>query len=121
VTPSRSHGIRDDHGNDRQSISMRRHHHSPEKSTRIAQASSSLGSSPSVSPINRQWRRPESDILQDELGKINPPNFNGEHRKGEEDEAWLLEMNKYFQLHDYLSRVETTITTFRLQGNITMW
>jgi hypothetical protein len=46
-----------------------------------------------------------SDILQGELRKIKPPTFNGEHRKGEEVEAWLLEMKKYFQLHDYPSRV----------------
>jgi hypothetical protein len=36
--------------------------------------------------------------LQGELRKIKPPTFNGEHRKGEEVEAWLLEMKKYFQL-----------------------
>ena len=41
-------------------------------------------------------RRTGGDILQGELKKINPPTFNGEHRKGEEDEAWLLEMKKYF-------------------------
>jgi hypothetical protein len=49
-----------------------------------------------VSPIRRQRIRPEADIFQGELKKIKPPNFNGEHRKGEEVEAWLLEMKKYF-------------------------
>jgi hypothetical protein len=74
-----------------------------------------------VSPVMRQHKRNEGDILQGELRKMKPPNFNGEHRKGEEVEAWLLEMNKYFQLHNYPSRVETRIATYHLQGKTTMW
>jgi hypothetical protein len=96
VTTSRSHSRRDEHGNDRKSRSMRRHHHSPEKSTRRAHASSGPGSNPSVSPMRRQRRRPEGDILQGELRKIKPPNFNGEHRKGEEVEAWLFGNEEIF-------------------------
>jgi hypothetical protein len=38
--------------------------------------------------------------------KIKPPTFNGDHRKGEEVEAWMLEMKKYFRLHDYPMRKE---------------
>jgi hypothetical protein len=48
-----------------------------------------------VSPIRRQRTRYEGGILQGEFRKIKPPNFNGEHRKGEEVEAWLLEMKKH--------------------------
>jgi murein L,D-transpeptidase YafK len=59
--------------------------------------------------------------LQGELRKINRSTFNGEHRKGEEVEAWLLEMKKYFQLHDYPSRVEARIATYHLQGKESMW
>jgi hypothetical protein len=40
-----------------------------------------------VSHVVRQIKRLEADILQGELKKIKPPNFNGEHRKGEEDKA----------------------------------
>jgi hypothetical protein len=58
--------------------------------------------------------------LQGELIKIKTPTFNDEHRKGEEVKAQLLEMNKYFQLHDYPSRVETRITTYHLQDKATM-
>jgi hypothetical protein len=53
--------------------------------------------------------------------KIKPPNLNGEQMKGEEVEAWLLEMNKYFKLHDYPSRVESRILTYHLQGKEAMW
>jgi hypothetical protein len=103
VSTSRSHRKMDDHGNDRHSRSMSRHHHSPRKSTRRTHARSGLGRSPSVSPFWRQRRRPKEDILQGELRKIKPPTFNGEHMKGEEAKSWLLEMKKYFKLHDYPS------------------
>jgi hypothetical protein len=75
---------------------MSRCHHSPEKFMRRYCASSRPGRIPSVSPIRRQRRRHEADILQGELRKIKPPTFNVEHRKGEEAMAWLLEMKKYF-------------------------
>ena len=32
-----------------------------------------------------------------------------------------MEMKKYFQLHDYPSRVEARIETYHLQGKSTMW
>ena len=82
VTPSRYQSRRDDHGNDMQSISMSKCHHYPRKSTRITHAISGPGSRPSLFPVRRQRRRPEEDILQGELSKINPPTFNGENKKG---------------------------------------
>jgi hypothetical protein len=100
---------------------MSRHHHSPRQYTRRSHPSSGIGSNPSVSHVRREMRRPEADILQGELRKIKPPNFNGEHRKGEEVKAWLLEMKKYVQLHDYPSRVEVIISTYHLQGKVSMW
>jgi hypothetical protein len=36
-----------------------------------------------VSPVKRQRRRLEKKILEGELRKIKPPNFNGDHKKGE--------------------------------------
>jgi hypothetical protein len=99
---------------------MSKLHHSPRKPTRRNHASSGPGSSPRVSLVWRQRRRPEADTLQGELRKIKPPAFNGEHRKGEEVESWLLEMKEYFQLHDYPSRVEVRISTYHLQGKAAM-
>jgi hypothetical protein len=74
-----------------------------------------------VSPIRRYRRRPKGYILQGELKKMKPPNFNGENKNGEEAKSWLLEMKKYFQLHDYPSREETRIATYHLQGKVVMW
>jgi hypothetical protein len=46
--------------------------------------------------FKHQRRRHQSNILQGEIRKINPPSFDGENRKGEYEEAWLLGMRKYF-------------------------
>jgi hypothetical protein len=59
--------------------------------------------------------------LQVEPDKIKPLTFNGEHKKGEEANVWLLEMKKYFQLHDYPLQVEARIVTHDFQGKETMW
>jgi hypothetical protein len=100
---------------------MRKHHHSPNNSTRRTHSSSGPGSIPSVSPVRRKRRMPKEDILQGELMKIEPRTCNGEHGKGEAFKAWLLEIKKYFHLHDYPSRVEARISTYHLQGMTTMW
>jgi hypothetical protein len=52
--------------------------------------------------------------LQGELKRLKPPTFDGEHRKGEEVEAWLLGMRKYFQLHNYSSNMEAKISIYHL-------
>jgi hypothetical protein len=103
VLASISHNKMDNRGNDRQSKSMSKHHHYPKQFTRRTHASLGPGRIPSVSHVWRKRRRLEADILQSDLRNIKPLNFNGEHWKGEEVEAWLLEMKKYFQLHDYPS------------------
>jgi hypothetical protein len=43
------------------------------------------------------------------MDKIKPPTFDGEHKKDEDVETWLLSMRKYFQLHNYSSHVEGRI------------
>ena len=36
-----------------------------------------------------------------EFKKSKPPSFDGEIRRGEEDEVWMLGLKKYFRVHDY--------------------
>jgi hypothetical protein len=60
--------------------STRRRH-----STRRTHGISIAWRNPSVSPIQRQRRIPEANVLQGELSKIKLPTFNGGHRKGEEE------------------------------------
>jgi hypothetical protein len=59
--------------------------------------------------------------LQGEFKKIKPPTFDGEHKKDEYVEAWLLGMRKYFQLHNYSSQAEARIAIYQLKGKTSMW
>ena len=41
-----------------------------------------------------------SEYFLEEFNKINLPTFDGEMKKSEDAEAWLLGMNKFFKLHN---------------------
>jgi hypothetical protein len=56
-------------------------------------------SSSSPSPV-RKHRRSEVDELKGEMNKIKTPTFDGEHKKDEGVETWMLGMRKYFQLQN---------------------
>jgi hypothetical protein len=56
-----------------------------------------------------------------EMNKIKPPTFDGEHKKDEDAETWLLGMRKYFQFHNYSSHDEGRITIYQLKGKASMW
>jgi hypothetical protein len=62
-----------------------------------------MRSSSSPSLDRNHKRRTEVDDLRGEMNKIKPPTFDGEHKKDEDVETWLLGMRKYFQLHNYSS------------------
>jgi hypothetical protein len=55
------------------------------------------------------------------MNKIKPPTFDGEHKKDEDAETWLLGMRKYFQLHNYSSHAEGRIAIYQLKGKASMW
>jgi hypothetical protein len=55
------------------------------------------------------------------MNKIKPPTFDGEHKKDEDAETWLLGMRKYFQLHNYSSHAEGRISIYQLKGKASMW
>jgi hypothetical protein len=55
------------------------------------------------------------------MNKIKPPTFEGEHKKHEDAETWLLGMRKYFQLHKYYSHAEGIIDIYQLKGKESMW
>jgi hypothetical protein len=59
--------------------------------------------------------------MRGEMNKIKSPTFDGEHKKDEDAETWLLGMRKYFQLHNYCSHAEGIITIYQLKGNASMW
>eukprot|EP00253_Pinus_taeda_P017453 PITA_17453 len=57
--------------------------------------------------------------LQGEFRKIKPPHFDREHE--ETVEAWLINMNKYFQLYEYDHNLKARLAIFQLQGKATLW
>jgi hypothetical protein len=86
------------------------------KVTPIRRAHSSSSPSPT-----RKHRRSGVDELKGEMNKIKPPTFDGEHKKEEDVETWLLGMRKYFQLQNYSSHAEGRIAMYQLKGKASMW
>ena len=84
----------------------RHHHHSPRHSTRREH------SSLSPSTVRKHERRSGVDELQGEMKKIKPPTFDGDHKKDEHVETWVLGMRKYFQLHNYSSHAKGIISIY---------
>ena len=52
-----------------------------------------------------------------EFKNLKPPNFNGETKKWEEDEAWLFGMKKYFQIYNYSNQLKERMPIYNLTGN----
>jgi len=67
------------------------------------------------------YRRNYMGYFQDEFKKEKPPTFNGEMKKSKDVEAWLLAMNKFFKMHDYLKNMKAKIATFSLKGKSNIW
>jgi len=57
--------------------------------------------------------------LQGEFKKIKPPNYNSEME--EAAEAWLINMNKYFQIYEYDENLRAKLAIYQLQGKATLW
>ena len=47
--------------------------------------------------------------------------FNGEVEKGEEIEAWLSGMKKYFRIYNYSDRLKSWMAIYNLTGNDDIW
>ena len=61
------------------------------------------------------------DELKGEMNKIKPLTFDGEYKKDEDGEKWLLGMRKYFQLQKYSSHAEGRISIYQLKGKASIW
>eukprot|EP00253_Pinus_taeda_P001671 PITA_01671 len=69
--------------------------------------------------IEQQTSKRQRVELQGEFRKIKPPHFDGEQE--EAAEAWLINMNKYFQLYEYDHNLKARLAIFQLQGKATLW
>jgi hypothetical protein len=61
------------------------------------------------------------DHLEGEFKKIKPSTFDGESRTGEEAEAWLLDIKKYFQIYNYSSNMKVRMAIYNLKGKESIW
>jgi hypothetical protein len=61
-------------------------------------------------------KRKQVDHLEGEFKKIKPSTFDGESRTGEEVEAWLLDIKKYFQIYNYSSNMKVRMAIYNLKG-----
>ena len=77
-------------------------------------------SSSSSSPT-RKHRKFGKDELKGGMNKIKPPTFDGEHKKEEDVETWLLGKRKLFQLQNYSYHVEGRISMYQLKEKASMW
>jgi hypothetical protein len=69
----------------------------------------------------RRKRRKHSKIHEpEEFKKSKPPTFDGDIKKGEEAEAWILGLKKYFRVHDY-ENLKARITILNLNGKASIW
>eukprot|EP00253_Pinus_taeda_P001681 PITA_01681 len=57
--------------------------------------------------------------LHGEFRKIKPPHFDVESE--EAAEAWLINMNKYFQVYEYDHHLKARLAIFQLQAKATLW
>jgi hypothetical protein len=61
------------------------------------------------------------DELKGETNNIKPHTFDGEHKKDEDVETWLLGMRKYFRLQNYSSHEKGRISIYQLKGKASIW
>eukprot|EP00253_Pinus_taeda_P012006 PITA_12006 len=69
--------------------------------------------------LEQQTSKRQKMELQGEFRKIKPPLFDGEQE--EAAEAWLININKYFQLYEYDQNLKARLAIFQLQGKATLW
>jgi len=47
--------------------------------------------------------------------------FNGEIEKGEEAEAWLSRMKKYFHIYNYFDELKAKMAIYNITGKADIW
>lgn len=67
------------------------------------------------------YKRSDMVYFLDEFKKVKPPSFDGEMKKSQDGEAWLLGMKKFFRLHDYSENMKEKIVTFSVKGKADIW
>jgi hypothetical protein len=82
---------------------------------------SSSSRTSSYSRKKQKKKKPSKGQKFKEFKKSKPPSFDGEINKGEEAEAWILGIKKYFRVHDFLENMKTRVATFNLNIKASIW
>ena len=59
--------------------------------------------------------------LEGEFKNIKLATFDGESNTGEEVEAWLLDIKKYFHIYNYSSNMKVKMAIYNLKGKVSIW
>lgn len=68
-----------------------------------------------------QRRRNSNEIIQGEFRKEKPPTFNETNVVGSEVESWILGMERYFKIHEYIENEKDRISILNLSGRALNW
>jgi hypothetical protein len=82
---------------------------------------SSSNKTSSYSRRKQKKRKHSKSHNLEEFKKAKPPCFNGEIKIGEEAEAWLLGLKKYFRVHDFSENLKVRVATFNLNVKASIW
>jgi hypothetical protein len=96
----------------------------PDDSTEKEFSDSEGSSSSRISSYSRRKQKKQKTSKShkfEEFRKAEPPSFDGEIKKGEEAEAWLLGLKKYFRVHDFSDNLKARVATFNLNGKASIW
>jgi hypothetical protein len=66
-------------------------------------------------------KRKHVDHIEGEFKKIKSSTFDRESRTGEEVEAWLLYINKYFNIYNYSNNMKVRMAIYNLKGKSSIW
>jgi hypothetical protein len=91
----------------------------PDDSTKKEAGDSEGSSSSRTSSYSQRKQKKQKNYKShkfEEFKKEKPPSFNGQIKKGEEAEAWLLGLKKYFRVHDFSENLKARVATFNLNG-----
>eukprot|EP00253_Pinus_taeda_P005263 PITA_05263 len=97
---------------EQQRISEEQNHHMPRERSEEQEEHSD-------NAFEQQTSKRQRVEFQGEFRKIKSPHFDGEQE--EAAEAWLINMNKYFQLYEYDHNLKVHLAIFQLQGKATLW
>jgi hypothetical protein len=79
------------------------------------------GTPPAEDKTKKDRKRKHVDHLEGEFKKIKPSTFDGGSRTGEESEAWLLDIKKYFQIYNYSNNMKVKIAIYNLKVKANIW